>query len=98
MRALFDTNAEIYLQKGLLRHSLPPGEYFISAITELELLSFHGLDDDQQRWLNALPPTSASSNSTRGSRSTACGCVANIACVCPMPSLPRVRWHSMLPC
>lgn len=54
MRALFDTNAVIYLQKGQLRQPLPPGEYFISAITELELLSFHGLDDAQQGWLNAF--------------------------------------------
>jgi predicted nucleic acid-binding protein len=52
MRALFDTNAVIYLRKGLLRQPLPPGEYFISAITVLELLSFHGLDDTQQGWLN----------------------------------------------
>lgn len=54
MRAVFDTNAVIYLQKGWLRQPLPLGEYFISAITELELLSFHGLDDAQQVWLNAF--------------------------------------------
>jgi predicted nucleic acid-binding protein len=54
MRAVFDTNAVIYLQKGLLRQSLPPGEYFVSVITELELRSFHGLDDAQQQWLDAF--------------------------------------------
>lgn len=54
MRAVFDTNAVIYLQKGLLRQPLPPGDYFISAITELELLSFHGLDATQQVWLDAF--------------------------------------------
>ncbi len=54
MKAVFDTNAVIYLQKGLLRQPLPPGEYYISVITELELLSFHGLDDTQQTWLNAF--------------------------------------------
>jgi predicted nucleic acid-binding protein len=54
MKAVFDTNAVIYLQKGLLSQPLPPGEYFISVITELELLSFHGLDDAQQTWLNAF--------------------------------------------
>ena len=59
MRALFDTNAVIYLRKGLLRQPLPPGEYFISAITELELLSFHGLDDTQQGWLNLSCPRSS---------------------------------------
>lgn len=54
MRAVFDTNAVIYLQKGLLRQPLPPGEYFISVITELELLSFHGLDAAQQTWLETF--------------------------------------------
>ena len=54
MRAVFDTNAVIYLQKGLLCQPLPPGEYFISIITELELLSFHGLDAVQQTWLEAF--------------------------------------------
>ena len=54
MRSVFDTNAVIYLQKGLLCQPLPPGEYFISVITELELLSFHGLDAAQQTWLDAF--------------------------------------------
>lgn len=54
MRAILDTNAVIYLQKGLLRQPLPSGEYFISIITELELLSFHGLDNAQLAWLNTF--------------------------------------------
>ncbi|MBI4830983.1 MAG: type II toxin-antitoxin system VapC family toxin [Candidatus Lindowbacteria bacterium] len=52
MRAVLDTNAVIYLQKGLLAEALPVGEYFISVITEMELLSFHGLDESQRVWLN----------------------------------------------
>ena len=52
MRAVLDTNAVIYLQKGLLAEDLPIGEYFISVITEMELLSFAGLDELQQDWLN----------------------------------------------
>jgi len=54
MKAVFDTNAVIYLQKGLLRRPLLPGEYFISTITELELLSFAGLDASEQTWLDAF--------------------------------------------
>ncbi len=54
MRAILDTNTVIYLQKGRLHQPLPAGEYFISVITELELLSFHGLDDAQQKWLGAF--------------------------------------------
>lgn len=52
MRAVLDTNAVIYLQKGLLAEDLPIGEYFISVITEMELLSFADLDELQQDWLN----------------------------------------------
>lgn len=52
MKAVFDTNAVIYLQKGWLLQPLPPGAYFISAITELELLSFHALDAGQKAWLD----------------------------------------------
>ncbi len=51
MRALLDTNAVIYLQKGMLAKPLPRGCYFISVITEMELLSFHGLSNEQERWL-----------------------------------------------
>jgi len=40
----------IYLQKGLLTENLPTGEYFISVISEMELLSFGGLDAAQQVW------------------------------------------------
>lgn len=39
-RFLLDTNAVIYLQKELLAEPLPTAEYFISVITEMELLSF----------------------------------------------------------
>ena len=46
-----DTNAVIYLQKGMLAKPLPRGYYFISVITEMELLSFHGLSNEQDRWL-----------------------------------------------
>jgi predicted nucleic acid-binding protein len=47
VRALLDTNAVIYLQKGMLAKPLPRGSYFISVITEMELLSFHGLSNEQ---------------------------------------------------
>ena len=33
---------------------MPPGEYFISVITEIELLSFAGLADAQRGWLQRL--------------------------------------------
>jgi len=54
VRAILDTNAVIYLQKGLLQEPLPPGEYLISVITEIELLSFPGLTEPQRIWLQRL--------------------------------------------
>ncbi|MBT8420502.1 MAG: type II toxin-antitoxin system VapC family toxin [Gammaproteobacteria bacterium] len=51
MKAVLDTNLVIYLQKGLLADNLPSGEYLISVITEMELFSFPGLNDEQQAWL-----------------------------------------------
>lgn len=54
MRAVLDTNAVIYLQNGWLEAPLPPGEYLISVITEIELQSFAGLDDAQRSCLQRL--------------------------------------------
>lgn len=51
VKAVLDTNAVIYLQRGVLADSLPKGEYFISIITEMELLSYPELDEAQHAWL-----------------------------------------------
>lgn len=48
LKGVLDTNAVIYLQKGLLAEILPEGEYAISVITGMELLSFPGLTDRQR--------------------------------------------------
>ncbi|MBF0136877.1 MAG: type II toxin-antitoxin system VapC family toxin [Magnetococcus sp. DMHC-1] len=48
---LLDTNAVIYLHKGLLKDPLPPGRMAISFITEIELRSFPGLLSEQEAWL-----------------------------------------------
>ena len=54
VRAILDTNVVIYLQKGWLAEPLPPGEYLISVITEIELLSFASLDEAQRSALQRL--------------------------------------------
>jgi len=51
VKAVLDTNVVIYLHKGLLAENLPVGKYAISVITEMELLSFAGLTEDQRTWL-----------------------------------------------
>ena len=37
---LFDTNTVLYLLAGRLAELLAAGEYFVSVITEMELLSY----------------------------------------------------------
>lgn len=44
---LLDTNAVIYLVNGRLALPLPEGKYSISIITEIELLSFAGISDEE---------------------------------------------------
>jgi predicted nucleic acid-binding protein len=51
---ILDTNAVIYLQKGMLAAPLPQGAYGISIITEIELRGFQGLTDPQRGWLKAF--------------------------------------------
>jgi predicted nucleic acid-binding protein len=43
VKFLLDTNVVIYLLGGRLKQPLPPGEFGVSVITEIELLSFHAL-------------------------------------------------------
>lgn len=42
---ILDTNIVLYLLRGDLADPLCPGRYYVSVITEMELLSFPDLDD-----------------------------------------------------
>ena len=54
-RYMLDTNAVIYLLSGRIRMPLPEGQYSASIITEIELLSFSGLtQEDEQKIQNLL--------------------------------------------
>lgn len=53
-RYLLDTNAIIYLVNGRLASPLPEGKYSISIITEIELLSFSGLSDEEEQQVREL--------------------------------------------
>lgn len=44
VKSVLDTNAVLYLLGGKLAEPLPPGAYFVSVITELELLCYPALD------------------------------------------------------
>lgn len=49
LKYLLDTNIILYFLGGRLESPLPEGEYFVSAITEIELLSYPFLDNEAAR-------------------------------------------------
>ena len=54
MRHVLDTNIILYLLDGRLATPLPEGEYFISVITELELLSYPSIDEAEEEKIRAF--------------------------------------------
>jgi predicted nucleic acid-binding protein len=49
VKGLLDTNAVLYLLGGRLANPLEAGQYFISVITELELLSYPSMSPAEER-------------------------------------------------
>ena len=45
---LLDTNVVLYFLGGRLVNPLPSGQYFVSVITEIELLSYPSLSSDEE--------------------------------------------------
>lgn len=45
---LFDTNIVLYFLGGRLADQLPSGQYFVSVITEIELLPYPSLNPDEE--------------------------------------------------
>ncbi|MBW4567304.1 MAG: type II toxin-antitoxin system VapC family toxin [Tolypothrix carrinoi HA7290-LM1] len=45
---LLDTNIVLYFLGGRLVNPLPSGQYFVSVITEIELLSYPSLSSDEE--------------------------------------------------
>ena len=45
---VLDTNVALYYLGGRLINTLPAGQYFVSVITEIELLSYPSLSSDQE--------------------------------------------------
>lgn len=45
---LLDTNVVLYLLGGRLANPLPSGQYFVSVITEIELLSYPSLNSERE--------------------------------------------------
>ncbi len=46
-RYLLDTNVALYFLGGRLLHPLPTGEFYVSIISEMELLSYPSLSPDE---------------------------------------------------
>ncbi|MEQ9551449.1 MAG: type II toxin-antitoxin system VapC family toxin [Coleofasciculus sp. G3-WIS-01] len=45
---LLDTNVVLYFLGGRLTNPLPSGQYFVSVISEIELLSYPSLSSDEE--------------------------------------------------
>jgi len=54
LRRLLDTNVVLYHLGGRLVEPLGPAEYFVSVITELELLSYPGIDTESEGRIRAF--------------------------------------------
>ncbi len=54
MNYLLDTNTVIYLINDRLATALPAGRYGVSVITEIELLSFPGIQPDEEERIRAF--------------------------------------------
>lgn len=54
MTSLLDTNVALYLLGGRLAAPLPAGEYGVSVITEMEILSWRSLTDNEEQKVRAL--------------------------------------------
>jgi predicted nucleic acid-binding protein len=53
-RYVLDTNIVLYLLGGRLLKPLPIGEFYLSVITEMELLSYHSLTEAERTRIQAL--------------------------------------------
>lgn len=53
-RYLLDTNVIIYLVSGRLAFPLPEGRFSVSIITEIELLSYAGISDEEEQKIRDL--------------------------------------------
>src|SRR5207248_6527136 len=54
MTALLDTNVVLYLLGGRLAAPLPPGDYDVSVITEMELLAWPTLTGAEEQKMREL--------------------------------------------
>jgi predicted nucleic acid-binding protein len=54
---LLDTNVALYLLGGRLASPLPPGDYGVSVITQMELLSWPSLTKEETKCVNAFLST-----------------------------------------
>ena len=54
MKVVLDTNAVLYFLAGRLAHDLPHAEFFVSAITEMELLSYPLLRSNEEAEIHAF--------------------------------------------
>jgi predicted nucleic acid-binding protein len=54
VKIVLDTNAVLYFLAGRLAQPLPPAEFFVSTITEIELLSYPVLKPEEEAEIQAF--------------------------------------------
>lgn len=54
MRYVLDTNVALYLLGGRLLNPLPSGEYYLSVISEMEMLSYPSLTKPEELKIRQL--------------------------------------------
>ena len=54
LKRVLDTNAVLYFLGGRLADDLPDGDYFVSVITEIELLLYPSLDATAEAQIRAF--------------------------------------------
>ncbi len=57
MKFLADTNIAIYQLQGRLAEQMPHGRYFLSVISEIELLAYPGLTLTEEKGIKSLLKT-----------------------------------------
>ncbi len=53
-RFVLDTNIVLYYLGGRLAESLPAGQYFVSVVTEMELLSYPNISETEERHIRGF--------------------------------------------
>jgi hypothetical protein len=90
-RFVIDTNAALYLLGGRLAQPLPDGRYWLSVISELELLAYPDLTPSEETHIQAFLQDMAIVELNDTVKPMPSPCVNDIVSSCRMPWSPQRR-------